>query len=553
MALDTACDYPMNEQHRLENGAFQNKAPACRRGQPFAVAVVGLAMLLCACSSPRLDVARPVTEAWAEPAETALASAYAAQLLGHQGQSGLHPLPSGMDALAARAALAEAAQHTLDLQYYILRSDTTTQLLMARVLRAAQRGVRVRLLVDDLDAAGKDLDLASLAAFANIEVRVFNPFASRGVFGLSQVLEFIGSAQRLNRRMHNKLWVADNAMAVIGGRNLGDEYFDASGDVNFSDLDLLVAGPAVAQISRSFDTYWNSEWAVPIQAFVPTMPDTAARARFEQGLRERVEQFRETDYAQALREGKLGGALRSGRIALTLAPVEVFADEPGKVAETQTPESSASLFATRIRPMVAQARRELILISPYFIPSDEGIAALGAVANRGVRVRVLTNSLASADVVPLAQAGYARRRERLLAAGIELHEMRPERLESTRTRLAKSSGAYLHTKAIVIDRQHVVVGSMNLDPRSRLSNTEIGLLARSSELGAGIGRLFDDAVTPARAFRVQIARAQGQAPRLQWTTEENGREVRYDREPLVGFWRSWFAWLLGAVAPEELL
>ncbi len=553
MALDTACDYPMTEQHRLESGAFQSKAPAWSRGQPFAVAVVGLAMLLCACSSPRLDVARPITEAWATPAETALARAYATQLLGHQGQSGLHPLPSGMDALGARAALAEAAQHTLDLQYYILRSDTTTQLLMARVLRAAQRGVRVRLLVDDLDAAGKDLDLASLAAFANIEVRVFNPFASRGVFGVSQMLEFIGSAQRLNRRMHNKLWVADNAMAVIGGRNLGDEYFDASGDVNFSDLDLLVAGPAVAHISSSFDAYWNSEWAVPIQAFVPTMPDTAARARFEQGLRERVEQFRGSDYAQALREGKLGSELRSGRIALMLAPVDVFADEPGKVAETQTPESGESLFATRIRPIVAKASRELILISPYFIPSEAGIAALGAVVGRGVRVRVLTNSLASADVVPLAQAGYARRRERLLAAGIELHEMRPERLEATRTRIAKSSGAYLHTKAIVIDRQHVVVGSMNLDPRSRISNTEIGLLSHSSELGAAIGQIFDEAVRPARAFQVSLVGAKNQPPSLQWTTEEQGQNVVYDAEPLVGFWRRLFARLLQVVAPEELL
>lgn len=541
----------------VRRGVDQQWRPhrACApRHRLFAgLAISGLAFALSACSATRPDVPRPVSSAWPAPTETPIARAYAPQLGRHDGQSGLHALPSGMDALGTRAALAEAAQRTLDLQYYIVRSDTTTQLLMARVLRAAQRGVRVRLLVDDLDAAGKDLDLATLAGFANIEVRVFNPFTSRDRFGLTQVLEFLGSAERLNRRMHNKLWVADNAMAVIGGRNLGDEYFDASGEVNFSDLDMLVAGPAVVDISRSFDAYWNSEWAVPIQAFVAQRPEPDALTRFEQGLRTRIEGFRNTDYAQALRDSGLGIALRSGNIPLTIAPVEVFADRPDKVASADNAGSSQAIFAARLRPIVAKASRELILISPYFIPSDEGLAAMSAVARRGVRVRVLTNSLASADVVPLAHAGYARRRERLLAAGLELYEMRPERLETIRSRLGSSSGAYLHAKAIVIDRQHVVVGSMNLDPRSRQSNTEIGLLAESTVLGETIGRLFDDAVRPARAFRVSLLAREGTSPQMQWATEENGQPVTYDEEPLVGFWRRLFSRLLGVVAPEDLL
>jgi len=536
-------------------GGFEWRAAADRARRlraAFAWLIIGALAGLAACSTTRLDAPRPVSEAWPTPSDTALARAYASQLAGHDGQSGLHALPSGMDALGSRAALAEAAQHTLDLQYYILRGDTTTQLLMARVLRAAQRGVRVRLLVDDLDAAGKDLDLALFAASANVEVRVFNPFSSRGAFGLSQALEFIGSGQRLNRRMHNKLWVADSAMAVVGGRNLGDEYFDASGEVNFSDLDMLVAGPAVTEISRSFDAYWNSEWAVPIEAFVSSRPDAADLARFEQGLRSRVDSFRDSDYAHALRESGLGIALRSGNIPLAAAPVEVFADRPDKVAAGVS-GSGQSLFAARIRPVVAKASRELILISPYFIPSDEGLEALGAVARRGMRVRVLTNSLASADVVPLAHAGYARRRERMLAAGLELHEMRPERLESIRSRLGSSSGAYLHTKAIVIDRRYVVVGSMNLDPRSRQSNTEIGLFADSAEVGATIGRLFDDAVRPSRAFAVSLVGVDGGTPQIRWSTEENGRPVVYDTEPLVSVWRRLLSRLLGAIAPEDLL
>lgn len=529
------------------------KSRMLARSMSAGLVSCGLALVLSACSTARLDVPRPLSSAWPTPAETSIGRTYATQLAGHEGKSGLHPLPSGMDALGARAALAEAAQHTLDLQYYIVRGDTTTQLLMARVLRAAQRGVRVRLLVDDLDAAGKDLDLATLAEFSNIEVRVFNPFSSRGSFGLTQILEFIGNSQRLNRRMHNKLWVADNAMAVIGGRNLGDEYFDASGEVNFSDLDMLVAGSAVAEISRSFDAYWNSEWAVPIHAFVGQALGLEVLTRFEKDLRTRVEGFRDTDYGRVLREGGFGMALRAGRIPLMVARVEAFADRPEKVASGGEAAGGQSLFAARIRPIVAKASRELILISPYFIPSDEGIAALGALARRGVRVRVLTNSLASTDVVPLAHAGYARQRERLLAAGLELHEMRPEQLDSVRSRLGRSSGAYLHTKAIVIDRQHVVVGSMNLDPRSRLSNTEVGLLIESSELGESIGLLFDEAVQPARAFTVSLADRKGTTPQMQWVTEESGRPVRYNEEPLVGFWRRLFSRLLGAVAPEGLL
>jgi len=517
------------------------------------LALVCCCLLLTACGTTRLDVPRPVSTAWPTPAETPIGKAYAAQLAAHPGQSGLHALPGGMDALGTRAALAEAAQHTLDLQYYILRGDTTTQLLMARVLRAAQRGVRVRLLVDDLDAAGKDLDLATLAGFANIEVRVFNPFSNRGAFGLPQIFEFIGNGQRLNRRMHNKLWVADNAMAVIGGRNLGNEYFDAGGELNFSDLDVLLAGPAVTDISRGFDAYWNSEWAVPIQAFVAPAPPPEALARFEQDLRTRVAGFRDSDYARALRESGLGFTLRSGRIPLMIAPVEVFADPPYKVVSGSEAAGATSVFAERIRPLMTRASRELILISPYFIPSDKGLAALAALVQRGVRVRVLTNSLASADVVPLAHAGYARHRERLLAAGVELHEMRPERLESIRSRVGSSSASYLHTKAIVIDRRHVVVGSMNLDPRSRQSNTEVGLLAESAELGEMIGRLFDDAVHPARAFRVSLVDPQGPARQLQWTAEEKGQPVHYDEEPQVGFWRRLFSRLLGVVAPEDLL
>jgi len=508
---------------------------------------------LTACAAPRSDVARPHSEAWPLPQDTALGLAYAAPLAQRPGESGLHALPAGLEALGVRAALADAAERTLDLQYYILRADASTELLIARVWRAAQRGVRVRLLVDDLDALGKDLDLATLASWPNIDVRVFNPFSMRGSFGITQLLEILGSGDRLNRRMHNKLWIADNAMAVVGGRNLGDEYFDAAGEVQFTDLDVLLAGPAVRAVSASFDAYWNSAWAVPIEAFVHRVPDAARREEQARALQERLTGFRDSEYGRAVRATGLGRALRSGTLPLTLAPVEAVADPPSKVEPAGAAEPAPALFAQRIRPLVAGARSELLLVSPYFIPSEEGLAGMATLVQRGVRVRILTNSLASADPVPLAHAGYARKRARLLAAGVELHEMRPDDAAAARKPIRPSVGAYLHTKAIVVDRRHVLVGSMNLDPRSRLSNTEIGLLIDSPEFGATLGALFDDAVEPARAFRVTRHEGPAGAVQLRWTSEEAGQPVQYDHDPLASPWKRALSSLLEALAPEELL
>jgi cardiolipin synthase C len=526
-------------------------------GLTRAVVALFAALLLAglgACAAPRVDVPRPSSEAWAHPQDTALGRAYAAPLARRTGESGLYALPSGLDALSLRAALADGAQRTLDLQYYILRADDSTELLMARAWRAAQRGVRVRLLVDDLDALGKDLDLATLASFPNIEVRVFNPFSVRGSFGLSHLLEVIGHGPRLNRRMHNKLWVADNAMAVVGGRNLGDEYFDASGNVNFSDLDVLAAGPVVAQVSASFDAYWNSEWAVPIQAFVRRVPGEAQRQELAAAFQARLTGFRDTDYGRAVRDTGLGRAVRSGALPLTFAPVQALADPPAKIAVPDGADPVPALFAQRIRPLVAATQRELILISPYFIPSDEGIAGMAALVKRGVRVRILTNSLASADTVPLAHAGYARKRARLLDAGVDLHEMRPDAdAAAARRGIRPSLGAYLHTKAIVVDRRHVLVGSMNLDPRSRLTNTEVGLLIDSMDFGASLGRLFDDAVQPARAYRVTRREGPPDAVLLRWTTQDGGQPVTFDIEPQTAWWKRALSVLLQAVAPEELL
>jgi putative cardiolipin synthase len=507
-------------------------------------------MLGAGCSSPRYEVARPVSHALERPEDTSLGRTHAAQLAATPGQSGFHLLVSGQEAFLARAAMAEAAERTLDLQYYIVGEDATATLLLQRALRAAQRGVRVRLLIDDLYAVGRDFDLATLAAQPNVEVRLFNPFLRRGPLGLSRLLEYLADSTRLNRRMHNKLWIADNALAVIGGRNLGDAYFDVREESKFADLDLLAGGPVVAGISRSFDAYWNSEWAVPIGAFLGEPPASAQLQQLLQRMDARAEKFRASDYAETLRATDLGRLLRAGGLALAPARASALYDDPAK-PRIATDGTEGTILPV-LRGAVEAAQREVILISPYFIPSARGMGVLCGLASRRVRVRVLTNSLASTDV-PVVHAGYARYRPRLLACGVELYERRPDGGAARSVRARLSSGASLHAKAAVVDRKWVLLGSMNLDPRSRLSNTEVAVSVESAALGAQLGELFDEAAAPDQAFRVALQRPGNERSPLVWTGEESGKPARFTSEPLAGWWRRFVAALLGTLAPEEML
>ena len=526
------------------------------------------ALALCACSTPPLEPQGPQSLAWPHAARSALARAYPDLWAETQGRSGFLALFAGHEALAARAALADAAQHTLDLQYYIVRPDATTQLLLARVVQAARRGVRVRLLVDDLDAMGRDPLFIALARIPGVEVRLFNPFATRGSPGVWHIVEGLARAAQLNRRMHNKLWIADNAMAVTGGRNLGDEYFDAGRELNFADLDLLAAGPVVARLSDSFDRYWNSPWAVPMQALaLPAHAQSSAPAELEQRLLDADGVFRDSAYARQLRDSRFARALKRGELALVPAAAEVVDDAPEKIAldvddralrdgpSSMPPRPDArSLFPAAIRTRLVRARQEVLLVSPYFVPGARGVEELTALVRRGVRVRVLTNSLASADRLPLVHAGYARYRDALARAGVEVHEMRPDDVDAEGWRRpGRTSGAHLHAKAIVIDREQALVGSMNLDPRSRVSNTEIGLWVDSPVLAQALARRFDEAVAPTRAWRVRWVEDTPGVPHLAWEAEDNGDGHRVLHEPQAALWRRALSRLFSLIVPEALL
>ena len=528
-----------------------NRRKARESGWLRAAVLLTAILLIGGCATLRTDVERIPSQAWPNPEDTTLGRGAGARLAAAPaGSSGFVVLDSGGDALTARAALAEAAERTLDLQYYIVHESPTTKALLYRVLRAADRGVRVRLLVDDLGVVGKEGDLALLGAHPNIEVRVFNPFSVRSPLGVAEFLEFVAGGERLNRRMHNKLWIADNAAAVVGGRNLGDEYFDADPAMNFADLDVFALGPVVHELSRSFDTYWNSESAVPIEAFVASRPSEAQVSQFDSALAQSIGQFRDTPYPRALREAGFGLQVRQLDVPLVFAPAEVLYDDPAKPVPADPQRASAAIFP-RIHPRAEGAEREVILIAPYFIPNERGEAALAGLARRGVKVRVLTNSLASTDVVA-AHSGYTRERAQLIAQGIELYEMRPLPGKEDRGHRFGSSGATLHAKAIVVDRRLVALGSMNLDPRSRRHNTEIAVVIDSAELAERVARRFDEGVQPAHAYRVELADPSDPDAGLAWITEEEGNPVRYTSEP-ASFGRRLSAGLLSIFAPEDML
>jgi putative cardiolipin synthase len=525
------------------------RGPADAVALAVCVRILLIAVVAClsGCAVFPSGYARTETAAWPHPEETAIGRALAGRLQRQASLSGVRLLETGVDAFAARAALADVAERTLDLQYYIVRDDESTIALLSRVVAAADRGVRVRLLVDDIYAVGRDFGFGAFASHPNIEVRVFNPFLRRGPLGLSRLFEVIGDADRLNHRMHNKTFVADNAAAVIGGRNLGNEYFAAQADAGYIDLDVLAVGPVVGDVSASFDQYWASSLAVPIEAFPIAMPTREEALRGLASMRSVEERLRGSEYAERLRRGSFAAELTAGVIEFEWAPAIALYDPPDKLERA----GEESAIVAGLRPVIDGAQRELFLVSPYFVPGAAGLAALRKLRSRGLRVRVLTNSLASTDV-PVVYAGYSRYQVALLESGVELWELRPvggtERAQEAISEALGAERAALHAKTFVVDARYVFVGSMNLDPRSNRINTEFGMLVDSPALAARLlGRLSRLAST-AGSYRAVLEHGA-----LAWITMQDGREVRFSVPPDTGAFRRAWSHVLRLVAPEQLL
>ncbi|MGJ7491327.1 phospholipase D family protein [Variovorax sp. ZT4R33] len=514
------------------------------------LALLGLVALLTACGSlPAFKEMAPTLSLAPDPA-TPLAKIVAASTPPDE-HSGFRLMPLGVYSLDARIELARRAQHSLDVQYYVLANDGAGGLLLRTLKEAAQRGVRVRLLVDDLYTASTDQLLLALTATANVEVRLFNPFCcARG----SLAGRFAASAldiHRLNHRMHNKLFIADGVMSVVGGRNIADEYFTLNTAQNFIDMDALVVGKVIEQLANIFDAYWNSEEVYPIADIVTpyaghTVMDSDFDARVGMGAPPPRVILPPTD---VLGYGPIGEELDAGRIGLLWGVADAVADPPAKLRYMTSEEAFATSVTARFWQRLLTAENEVVLTSPYLVPGERGMAGFKQLRDWGVDVTLLTNSLAANDE-PLVHSGYARYRERLLKEGVDLYELSPARTtRNKRLGVFGSSLGRLHAKTAVVDKRLIFIGSVNLDPRSATQNTELGLAVFSPQLAREMLRIINISKLES-AYRVRIDPKTG---RLEWLSMDEDKEVVLYDEPESSWLQRLYNNVLGPLVPEDLL
>jgi putative cardiolipin synthase len=512
------------------------------------IALLMALSLVAACATLPENVGRRETFAYPDTVDTLLGREISRQGAAHPGESAFHLLGNGLDAFVARAVLARLAERSIDVQYYLYHDDLVGRLLTWQLLQAADRGVRVRLLVDDMDLAGRDPGVAALDRHPNVEVRIFNPF-SRKTGRTSQYLTRMGS---VTRRMHNKSFTVDSQAAILGGRNIGNEYFEADPDLAFADLDVLAMGPVARDVSTAFDRYWNSELAYPVSVLVDEPPTPEEIARKRQQLSDFIAAQADSAYLQALRNSDLADKLRKGQVGTSWGNAVVVYDQPEKILhDTGLKEYQ---LVPQLKPYAEGVRKELIIFSPYFVPGEAGTAFLAGLVARGVRVRILTNSLASNDV-SVVHAGYAKYRKPLLRGGVELYEMNRKLTREQREAkegVAGSSKASLHAKSFVFDRSQVFIGSLNLDPRAMIHNTEIGVVLTSPEIAQGMGSWFDENIGKL-AFRVELKRSEDGSETLLWHGVVDGTPQTFDVEPYTGFWKRLGIGFLGILPIESQL
>ncbi|WP_136806976.1 phospholipase D family protein [Desulfosediminicola flagellatus] len=500
--------------------------------------------LLVGCSNLPDNAEKQVSQVMSNTDTTYLSKLVEKQTKDQAGKTGAILLANGLDAFVARVALAEKAERSIDVQYYMFHQDTVGQLLIHRLIKAADRGVRVRVLIDDMYGEEADNVWTTLDSHPHMEVRLFNPF----VRGSSKNLQFITRLSDVNYRMHSKSFTVDNRLTIIGGRNIGDEYFDANKDLAFADMDMLAIGPVVPEVSDAFDQYWNSDHAYPAstlagQALIDTLPTLKKRlAEFENNAAA-------TSYITALLNSELAnGLLRNGTIHFSWGEAQLMHDSSEK--KERGKNWKEDLLISKLWPYLESLNEELLIISPYFVPGQKGADALCRLSAKGVRIRILTNSLASNDVSAV-HAGYSRYRKQLIKAGVELYELDEEINKEVMKRLSWLPGlskSSLHAKTMVLDQDAMFVGSMNLDQRSLNINNEIGILFFNKELAGKSARVFIDNIDKV-AFRVTLDGSGS----LQWKVNRDGKEIVFENEPYAGFWAKLSVWFLRLLPVESFL
>ncbi|MDO5639385.1 MAG: phospholipase D family protein [Neisseria sp.] len=470
--------------------------------------------------------------------ESALQPAAAGLADQEQNTSGVYLLGDAHDAFVARATLIESADHSLDVQYYIWHNDVSGNLLFNMLYRAADRGVRVRLLLDDNNTNGLDDVLAALNSHPNIEIRLFNPFTTRKWRALGYLTDF----PRLNRRMHNKSLTADNKATIVGGRNIGDEYFNVDGNTVFADLDILATGSVVSKVSDDFDRYWASQSAYPLERIIkhPNLAEGFAKLDRTDPKKTAVLNRYHADLAHS----GLLQSIRANQVPFTQVKTELISDDPAKGLDRDRNKPS---IGAKLAESLQTPQHEIYLVSPYFVPTKAGTEALADLTRDGVSVTVLTNSLQATDVAAV-HSGYARYRKPLLESGVKLYELKPNHaVPKSRDRgLTGSSSTSLHAKTFIVDQQRVFIGSLNLDPRSARLNTEMGVVIESPEIASDMQRTLVN-TTPEYAYKVTL----GQHNKLQWHDPETGEILK--KEPEAGFWKRLTVKILSVLPIEGLL
>jgi cardiolipin synthase C len=502
----------------------------------------------CASLPPGVRYPKAVSSALEHPEETQLGRHFAAASAAHPGLSALRLVPIGIDGFLLRAEMIDRAKKTLDLQYYIFRSDETGKLLADAVLRAADRGVRVRLLIDDFDDTKREGEVDALDAHPNIKVRRYNPLAYRGNVQFIRWMEILIHGPRLDYRMHNKLMVVDNAIALVGGRNVGDDYFQVDPDGQLGDYEVFAGGPIVPTLSKSFDEFWKTTSSIPVAALAtgPIQPQALTNYRRELALHRQEKRADGTDYATRVLSGEPLADVLSGHLPLVWARTTLWYDTPEK-KRVEAGEKGGRLMHRVIFEAAAAAHSEVIMISAFLIPGKDGMVLFDDLHQRAIVVRLLTNSMeSSSDSAPFA--GYLHYRRALLADKVQLYEIRdlPGNVRGTGQNAQMSSyGNFaLHTKLFIFDRKKIFIGSMNFDERSLHLNTEMGLMIESPELARQGAVLFAGLAQPADSYHVLLAPPPGDdakqlpgAPHLVWRTLEKGQPVEYSRDPARNFWQ----------------
>jgi putative cardiolipin synthase len=500
----------------------------------------------CASLPPGSSYPKVHSVAIPEPQTTRFGRQFAGASQQNAGRSGFHIFNVGLDGFLLRLEMINAAERSLDLQYYIFRWDDSGRVLSEALVRAAERGVRVRVLVDEGEKRRGDEKVLALSGHAGIEVRVFNPWAYRGTNKVVRATEYLLRHSRLDYRMHNKLLMADGAVALLGGRNIGDQYFQIDPESQFADDDVFATGPMMKELSGEFDDYWNSALAIPVEALAHH-PAAGSAAASPDGHSPpaalQKAQSAGLNYEQKLAAGQPLAGILSGEVPLVWADAQFVSDPPDKKSEKSVAAGSrvGDLMYKPVAEMARRVSSELLIVSPYFVPTRDELQVLGSRRDEGARVRVLTNSLQS-NPDPISHAGYMHYRVGLLQKGVQLYEVRPllgnARGSGQSQRLSQYGKYALHAKLYIMDRKELFIGSMNFDVRSRRLNTEMGLIIRNSELAQQEAGRFEAMTRPENVYSVDLRPENGRSSRrLVWHTNVDGKTIEYEREPARSNWQ----------------